>query len=143
MSRDGLLPHGLSKVHKKFGTPVVMTLVTGVFVASVAGLAPLDKIAEFANSGTLAAFSAVAVSMIVLRIRRPDLPRVFNCPLWWLVGPGAIAGCLWLFSSLPLTAMLMFLGWNVAGLLVYFAYGYRHSRIGQGLDGDVEEAPAG
>lgn len=144
MSRDGLLPHGLSKVHPKFGTPVVMTLLTGVFVAIVGGLAPLKYIAEVANAGTLAAFTAVAVAMMVLRITRPDIPRVFNCPLWWLVGPLAIIGCLWLFCSLPPSTMLMFLGWNGLGLLVYFAFGYRHSRIGKGLgaDGAAQAPPA-
>jgi APA family basic amino acid/polyamine antiporter len=132
MSRDGLLPRGLSKVNKTFGTPVAMTLVTGLFVAVVAGLLPLGKIAELANSGTLAAFSAVALSMIVLRIRRPDLPRIFKTPLWWLVGPLAIAGCLWLFTSLATSTMLYFAAWNALGLVVYFAFGFWNSRVGRG-----------
>ena len=134
MSRDGLLPRSLSQVNSKLGTPVVMTLLTGVFVAVVAGLAPLDRIAEVANSGTLAAFTAVAVAMIVLRVQRPDLPRVFKCPAWWLVGPLAIAGCIYLFISLPLTTKLMFVGWNVIGLGAYFAFGFWNSRVGKGLD---------
>ena len=115
MSRDGLLPRSLSQVNQKLGTPVVMTLLTGVFVAVVAGLAPLDRIAEVANSGTLAAFTSVAVAMMVLRVQRPDLPRIFKCPAWWLVGPLAIAGCLYLFISLPTSTKLMFVGWNCSG----------------------------
>jgi APA family basic amino acid/polyamine antiporter len=134
MSRDGLLPRRLSQVNPKLGTPVVMTLLTGVFVAVVAGLAPLDRIAEMANSGTLAAFTAVAVAMMVLRVQRPDLPRIFKCPAWWLVGPLAIAGCLYLFISLPTSTKLMFAGWNVLGLAAYFAFGFWNSRVGRGLD---------
>jgi APA family basic amino acid/polyamine antiporter len=139
MSRDGLLPRRFSQVSRKFGAPVVMTLITGLFVACVGGLLPLDRIAELANAGTLAAFSAVAVAMIVFRIKRPDLKRVFSCPLWWLVGPLAIAGCLYLFISLPVSTMIAFVCWNALGLLVYFAYGYHHSRVGKGLDGVMDD----
>ena len=134
MSRDGLLPRGLSQVSHKRGTPVVMTLLTGVFVAVVAGVAPLDRIAEVANSGTLAAFTAVAVAMMVLRVQRPDLPRIFKCPAWWLVGPLAIAGCIYLFISLPTVTKLMFVGWNAIGLAAYFGFGFWNSRVGRGLD---------
>lgn len=138
MSRDGLLPRGLSQVNKRFGSPVVMTLVTGVFVAVVAGLAPLDQIAEVANSGTLAAFASVALAMIVMRIQRPDLPRVFKCPAWWLVGPLAILGCAYLFISLPATTKVYFVIWNVIGLACYFAFGFWNSRVRRGESAGAE-----
>jgi APA family basic amino acid/polyamine antiporter len=138
MSRDGLLPRALSKVDPKRGSPVLMTLLTGVFIAAVAGLLPLDQIAQYANSGTLAAFAAVALSMMLLRIQRPDLKRVFKTPLWWLVGPAAIGGCVFLFVSLPVTTMIAFVAWNGVGLLAYFAYGFWNSRVGRGLDAQPE-----
>lgn len=141
MSRDGLLPRGLSRVNKTFGTPVAMTLITGLFVATVAGLLPLDKIAELANSGTLCAFAAVALSMMVLRVRRPDLKRVFKTPVWWLVGPLAIGGCLWLFTSLATSTMLYFVAWNALGLIVYFSFGFWNSRVGRGLTVDEPAEP--
>ncbi|MET0337280.1 MAG: amino acid permease [Caulobacter sp.] len=129
MSRDGLLPRGLSKVHPKFGTPTTITIITGCFVAAVAGFFRLDEIAELSNAGTLAAFVAAAVCMMVMRKTHPDLPRVFRCPLPWVVGPLTIAGCLYLFVSLPPSTMLRFLAWNVVGLIIYYFYGRRHSAL--------------
>ncbi len=129
MSRDGLLPRGLSKVHPKFGTPTTITIITGCFVAAVAGFFRLDEIAELSNAGTLAAFVAAAVCMMVMRKTHPDLPRVFRCPWPWVVGPLTIAGCLYLFISLPPSTMLRFLAWNVVGLVIYFFYGRRHSAL--------------
>lgn len=121
MARDGLLPQSLAKVSAR-GTPVRITLVTAALVAVVAGLLPLKEIAALANAGTLAAFIAVCVCMMVLRQRAPDAERLFRTPLPWLVGPVGVAGCLYLFASLPTRTQLWFLLWNVAGLAVYFAY---------------------
>jgi APA family basic amino acid/polyamine antiporter len=128
MARDGLIPQGFAKVNKR-GIPAVMTITTGIFVAAVAGFVPLQKIAELANAGTLCAFSAVSLSMIVLRIQRPELPRIFKTPVFWLVGPAAIIGCLWLFTSLSGLAKLWFAEWNAIGLVFYFCYGFWRSRL--------------
>jgi APA family basic amino acid/polyamine antiporter len=99
-----------------------MTLVTAVVVAALAGLAPLDQIASLANAGTLAAFIAVSACMLVLRRRAPDQPRIYRTPLAWVVGPAAIAGCLYLFWNLPEKTKLFFAVWNVIGLGCYFAW---------------------
>ncbi|HEY2707499.1 MAG TPA: amino acid permease [Caulobacteraceae bacterium] len=122
MARDGLLPAALAKVDARTGVPVRMTIATGVIVAALAALAPLDQIASLANAGTLAAFTAVSVCMLVLRRRAPDQPRVYRTPLAWIVGPLAIAGCGYLFWSLPLKTKLFFAAWNVAGLVCYFLW---------------------
>ena len=119
MARDGLLPTALADVHPRSGAPVRITLVTAAIVAALAGLAPLDQIASLANAGTLAAFTAVAVCLLALRLREPDRPRIYRTPLAWLVGPAAIAGCLYLFWNLQTKTKLFFVAWNGLGLLVY------------------------
>jgi hypothetical protein len=125
MARDGLLPRSLAKVSKRSGSPVTMTVVTGVIVAIIAGFLPLKSIAELANAGTLCAFVAVAACMMILRKRDPDRPRVFRTPWPWVVGPLAIVGCLYLFLSLPGATIARFFIWNGLGLLAYVFYG-RH-----------------
>jgi APA family basic amino acid/polyamine antiporter len=95
----------------------------------MAGFLPLKFIAEVANAGTLAAFIATAIAMMILRRQRPDLPRAFRTPIWWLVGPLAVFGCLYLFSSLAGITQAMFFIWNGLGLLVYLAYGRAKSRL--------------
>ncbi len=122
MSRDGLLPRGLSKVNQRTGTPVTITLFTAVLVAALAGVARLDEIAALANAGTLAAFTAVAACLLVLRKREPNRERKFRTPLAWVVAPLAIAGCAYLFWSLPTRTQLWFAAWNVFGLVVYVLY---------------------
>ena len=134
MSRDGLLPHGLSKVNQRTGTPIATTLFTAVLVAALAGVARLDEIAALANAGTLAAFIAVAVCLLVLRKRDPSRPRVFRTPLAWVVGPVAILGCLYLFWSLPRTTQLWFFAWNALGVVAYLAYGRRASLLARARD---------
>jgi APA family basic amino acid/polyamine antiporter len=129
MARDRLLPARLAKVNAKTGTPITVTVFTGLVAAIIAGLAPLKLIAELANAGTLCAFVAVALSMILLRVRQPKRPRVFSVPLWWLVGPAAIAGCLYLFWNLPVLTQTLFFCWNAIGILVYLLYGVRKSRF--------------
>jgi basic amino acid/polyamine antiporter, APA family len=116
-------------VNPRTGTPVAVTIFTGAVAAVIAGLAPLKFIAELANAGTLCAFVAVALSMLILRLRDPKRPRVFKTPLWWLVGPAAIAGCLYLFVNLPSFTQILFFVWNAVGIAVYAAYGVRKSRL--------------
>jgi APA family basic amino acid/polyamine antiporter len=134
MSRDGLLPRGLSTVSPRTGTPIRTTLFTAVFVAALAGVARLDEIAALANAGTLAAFVAVAACMLILRRREPGRARIFRTPMAWLVGPVAILGCLYLFVSLPVRTQLWFALWNVIGLLAYFAYARRNSVLARAQD---------
>ncbi len=128
MARDGLLPQRLSAIHPRFGTPLLMTLVTGLIVAAIAGLLPLKEIAELANAGTLVAFIAVAVCMLTMRRKAPDHPRTFRAPLPWVIGPAGIVGCGYLFISLPFATIWRFCAWNLLGLLVYLFYA-RHCSV--------------
>ncbi|MEJ0066862.1 MAG: amino acid permease [Caulobacteraceae bacterium] len=122
MARDGLLPAALAEVSPRTGTPIRMTLATAVAVSVLAGLAPLDQIASLANAGTLAAFIAVAVCLLVLRRRDPDAPRLYRTPAAWIVGPFAILGCLYLFANLQLKTQVFFAIWNAVGLACYFVW---------------------
>lgn len=132
MARDGLLPDVFSKLHPKYGTPHVVTLCTGIFVALFAALFPVGKLADISNSGTLFAFFTVAVGVMILRRTNPDRPRPFRTPLYFLVCPLAAAGCVFLFFQLSGYTELMFLGWTTIGLVVYFLYSRRRSHVGQG-----------
>jgi APA family basic amino acid/polyamine antiporter len=129
MARDGLLPHKLSAVSARTGSPVLITAVTGIFVAAIAGFFRLDEIAELANAGTLLAFIAVAVCMMILRKRSPDLPRVFRCPQPYVIGTLAVIGCAYLIQSLPEKTLVRFLYWNLIGIAIYFAYSRWRSRL--------------
>ena len=122
MARDGLLPQRLANVSKR-GTPVRITAFTAVIVAVIAGIFPLAEIAALANAGTLAAFVAVCAAMLTMRRREPDAPRKFTTPLPWLIGLVGIAGCLYLFWSLPQRTQTYFLLWNIFGLVIYMIYG--------------------
>ncbi len=135
MARDGLLPRSLSTVSARSGTPVRITLFTAIVTSVLAGLVPLGQIAALANAGTLAAFIAVAVCLLVLRKREPARPRVFRAPMAWVIGPVAILGCLYLFFSLPRTTQLWFAVWNAVGIAVYFAYARRNSVLGRAQGG--------
>ena len=133
MARDGLLPDVFSKLHPKYGTPHVVTLCTGIFVALFAALFPVGKLADISNSGTLFAFFTVAVGVMILRRTNPDRPRPFRTPLYFLVCPLAAVGCVFLFFQLSGYTELMFLGWTTIGLVVYFLYSRRRSHVGQGI----------
>ena len=133
MSRDGLLPAAFSKIHPKYNTPHVITLLTGLFVALFAAFFPVGKLADISNSGTLFAFAAVSIAVLVLRRTDPDRRRPFRTPAIYLTAPVAIAGCLYLFWSLGHETKLMFVGWAVVGLIVYFAYSRSRSHLGRGL----------
>jgi APA family basic amino acid/polyamine antiporter len=130
MARDGLLPRGLAKVSKRTGSPTLITLLTGLSIAAVAGFFRLDEIAELANAGTLIAFISVGVCLMVLRRTAPQLPRLFRCPAAYVVGTVTVLGCLYLLASLPTSTLVRFVIWNVAGFLLYFVYGRRKSDVG-------------
>ncbi|KQZ71377.1 amino acid permease [Sphingopyxis sp. Root214] len=129
MARDGLLPASLAKLSSR-GTPVRITIFTALVVAVLAGFIPLGELAALANAGTLAAFTAVSICMLIMRRRAPDAPRTFRTPLPWVVGGIAVLGCIYLFFSLPAQTQLWFLVWNVGGLVVYFLYARRHAVVG-------------
>ena len=132
MARDGLLPRRLSVVSSRKGAPVLITAITGVFVAAFAGFLRLDEIAELANAGTLAAFIAVAACMMILRKRSPELPRIFRCPWPTVVGTLAIVGCIYLLFSLPSKTISRFFIWNLLGIAVYVLYGRARSVLVNG-----------
>jgi APA family basic amino acid/polyamine antiporter len=147
MSRDGLLPAVFSKVHPRFHTPHVITILTGVFVALFAAFFPVGILADISNSGTLFAFAAVSIAVLVLRRTEPDRARPFRTPAIKITAPIAIVGCVYLFLSLGTETKLMFVGWAIVGLLVYYGYSYRRSHLGRGIvemhenDSDVPPVP--
>ena len=132
MARDGLLPRSLARVSGR-GSPTRITLFTAMIVGALAGLIPLDELAALANAGTLTAFAAVALCMLVMRRRAPEARRQFRTPLPWVVGLVAILGCAYLFYSLPGTTQLYFLIAHIVGLGLYFAYGYHRSVAGRAV----------
>ena len=134
MSRDGLLPDVLSKIHPKFHTPHIITLITGIAVSLFAAMFPVGVLADISNSGTLFAFLMVAVGVMILRKTQPNRPRPFRTPMVWLVCPLAIAGTLLLFFNLSTYTLSMFLGWSVIGIIFYYAYGYRRSHLANGTE---------
>jgi basic amino acid/polyamine antiporter, APA family len=132
MSRDHLLPPVLSRVHPKFQTPWVITIIIGVFAMLVAGLTPIGRLEEMVNIGTLTAFVLVSIGVVVLRRTRPDLPRAFTVP-WSPVLPILSALiCVYLTLNLSIETWLRFVVWMALGFGIYFLYGYRKSRLGTG-----------
>ncbi|MBN0041731.1 amino acid permease [Cellulosimicrobium cellulans] len=138
MSRDGLLPRGISRTSHRYHTPVRLQVGVGVVVALIAGLSQVELLEEMINIGTLSAFVLVSFGIPILRRSRPDLQRSFRVP-WSPVLP-IVSGvaCLWLMANLTTLTWLRFLGWVVVGLVIYASYGYRHSVAARDtLKGDV------
>jgi APA family basic amino acid/polyamine antiporter len=144
MSRDGLLPVPLAKVHPRWGTPYRITIITGVGVAALAAVVPLSELANLVSIGTLFAFVLVSAGVIILRRSRPDLERSFSVPgVPWLPILSILA-CAWLMVNLSVETWARFVVWLVIGFVIYFLYGNRHSRLGRGLDqADVPGEPPG
>ncbi|MFB0612835.1 amino acid permease [Aurantiacibacter poecillastricola] len=132
MSRDGLLPEGLSRIHPRWKTPHIVTAITGAVVAFAAAFLPVGQLADIANAGTLYAFFMVALAVMLLRRAEPTRKRSFRTPALWFVGPATMAGTLFLFLNLPTEAMLVLPVWGGIGLVIYAAYGYRKSHLGMG-----------
>jgi APA family basic amino acid/polyamine antiporter len=129
MARDGLLPPWAAKVHPRFRTPHVTTILTGVFVAVFAAFANIDEVVQLTNIGTLFAFVIVAAGVLVLHYREPGRPRPFRTPWMPFTPLVAIGACLFLMFQLPLVTWIRFLAWLGFGLVIYLLYGYRHSRL--------------
>ena len=129
MARDGLLPAAFSKVHPKHRTPHICTWITGVATALIAGLFPLPMIINLCNIGTLFAFVLVSVGVIILRKTRPEVERKFKTPGVPFTPLITIVFCFYLMASLPGVTWIRFGAWLAAGLLIYFLYGFRHSKI--------------
>jgi basic amino acid/polyamine antiporter, APA family len=129
MSRDGLLWPWISKVHPRFRTPYVAQIVTGLIVAGFAGFVDIGTAAELCNIGTLFAFTVVCGGIIVLRIKYPDMKRPFRCPFVPWIPLLGIIFCMSLMLSLPKITWIRFAVWLLAGMVIYFFYGIRHSRL--------------
>lgn len=132
LSRDGLLPAWFAKVHPKHGTPYRPTLILGVVTAVVAGLLPIGDLAMLVNIGALTAFVVICGAVLVLRYKQPALPRAFRTPWVPFVPLIGIGFSIWLLTHLPWATWERFLVWLALGLLVYFGYGIRHSKLARG-----------
>jgi APA family basic amino acid/polyamine antiporter len=129
MSKDGLLPKWASAIHPKFRTPWISTIVVGAVVAFMPAFLPIDRLSELVNIGTLLAFTIVCAGVWVLRVRHPDMHRPFKTPLVPLVPILGILTALFLMSRLPLITWTVMILWLFAGLVIYFGYSIKHSKV--------------
>jgi len=129
MARDGLLPQWAAKIHPRTKIPFITTLFTGIFVALWSLVGDAGETYDLTNIGTLFAFMLVSIGVLVLRYKEPDRPRPFKVPFVWPVTVLSAAGCVFIMRGLPHQAWERFGYWLVIGLLLYFVYGYQHSRL--------------
>jgi APA family basic amino acid/polyamine antiporter len=131
MSRDGLLPPQLQKVHTRYHTPHVGTIITGVVAAVFAGVFPIDVLGELVSIGILLAFTAVCAGVLVLRVTMAEAARPFRVPWAPLTCTAGVAMCLGLTVFLPHDTWVRLAVWTAVGFAIYFGYGYRNSRLHQ------------
>jgi len=132
MSKDGLLPPVFSKIHPRFKTPYISTIITGAVAMIFAGILPISILGELVSIGTLLAFAIVCVGIIILRVKRPELERPFKTPFVPLVPILGAVICILVMLSLPLETWARLIVWMALGFIIYFAYGVRHSKIRNG-----------
>jgi APA family basic amino acid/polyamine antiporter len=143
MARDGLLPPFVSRVHPRFRTPWLTSIVTGVGVAFFSAIFSVREAGSLCSIGTLLAFVIVSVGILVLRVREPDLPRRFTTPLVWFVAPAGALSALILMAALPWPTWRRLLVWFAIGMVVYFSYGVRRSRLAQPPAAGIKPAMGG
>jgi basic amino acid/polyamine antiporter, APA family len=131
MSRDGMIPPFFHRLNPRTLTPVPATILVAIVISLLAGVLPIDFLAEMTSIGTLVAFLIVSVGVIVLRVREPDLPRGFRVPGYPVTPILSILGCLWIIKDLRAVTIYVFFGWSAVALLWYFFYGRRHSVLGR------------
>jgi APA family basic amino acid/polyamine antiporter len=129
MARDGLLPQFVNRVHPKFQTPYITSIVTGIVVAIVASLLTVREAGNLVSIGTLLAFVIVSIGVMVLRVREPNLPRAFKTPAVFIVAPLGAISAAYLMISLPWTTWRRLIIWFVVGMVLYFLYGVSHSKL--------------
>ncbi len=129
MANDGLIPKIFSRVHPKYHTPYIGTLIIGTIAALLAGFLPIGLLGELVSMGTLLAFATVSAGVLVLRYKRPELKRPFRVPGAIVICPLGVAACLYLFWQPFREHWVLFTSWTAIGMLVYFGYGYWHSRL--------------
>ncbi|HET9133017.1 MAG TPA: amino acid permease [Gemmatimonadales bacterium] len=132
MSKDGLLPKWVNTVHPKFRTPWLITIVVGIAVTIPAGFLTVSEAAHLVSIGTLLAFAIVSAGVLLLRIRQPELERPFKTPLVWFTAPMGVLSSVYLMAALPLVAWERLGIWLAIGMIIYFAYGRRHSKLAVG-----------
>ncbi|CVK20866.1 amino acid permease [Sporomusa sphaeroides] len=129
MSRDGLIPSKVCKVHPKYGTPHIITIIVGVAVALISGFTPIHVVAEMCSIGTLFAFIIAMIGVMVLRKTKPDAERPFRCPSLTFVAVCAILFCLYIMINLATGTWIRFVVWSLIGIAIYFLYGRSHSAL--------------
>ncbi|HEY9133351.1 MAG TPA: amino acid permease [Dyella sp.] len=129
MSRDGLLPRVFNRVHPRYRTPHLNTLITGAGIAVLAAVFPLDLLANLTSMGTLIAFVAVCAGVLILRFTSPELPRSFRVPWAIVICPAGVISCCALLYTMEWFNWMLMIAWTVIGLAIYFGYGLRHSRL--------------
>jgi APA family basic amino acid/polyamine antiporter len=129
MSKDGLLPPIFSAVHPRFRTPWIATVLTGSVAMLVAGLFPIGLLGELVSIGTLLAFAIVCAGVLVLRFTDPNIHRPFRTPAVWVIAPLGVAFCFWLMSGLPPDTWARLIVWMLLGVVIYFCYGIKHSKV--------------
>ncbi len=141
MARDGFLPPVFCRVHPRFRTPVLGTVVTGTIAALLAGLFPIEILSELVSIGTLCAFSVVCVGVMLLRVREPNAPRPFRTPLVWVVAPAGLMICLTMMYGLPAATWARLGIWTAVGFAIYFGYGVFHAAHRPQWQAEASAAP--